>query len=72
MQNFVTILLIATMAATLGVLIVGVVSMAKGGEFNARYGNKLMRLRILMQGIAVALFVIRMILRGNFNLPTTT
>ncbi|MDE0813717.1 MAG: twin transmembrane helix small protein [Alphaproteobacteria bacterium] len=72
MQNFVTILLIATMAATLGVLIVGVVSMAKGGEFNARYGNKLMRLRILMQGIAVALFVILMILRGNFNLPTTT
>ena len=40
MQNFVTILLIATMAATLGVLIVGIVSMAKGGEFNARYGNK--------------------------------
>jgi hypothetical protein len=66
MQNFVTILLIATMAATLGVLIVGVVSMAKGGEFNARYGNKLMRLRILMQGIAVALFVILMILHGNF------
>ena len=66
MQHFVTILLIATMAATLGVLIVGVVSMAKGGEFNARYGNKLMRLRILMQGIAVALFVILMILHGNF------
>ncbi|MDC0987034.1 twin transmembrane helix small protein [Alphaproteobacteria bacterium] len=66
MQNFVTILLIATMAATLGVLIVGIVSMAKGGEFNARYGNKLMRLRILMQGIAVALFVILMILHGNF------
>jgi len=66
MQNFVTILLIATMAATLGVLIVGIVSMAKGGEFNARYGNKLMRLRILMQGIAVALFVILIILHGNF------
>ncbi len=66
MQNFVIILLIATMAATLGVLIVGIVSMAKGGEFNARYGNKLMRLRILMQGIAVALFVILMILHGNF------
>lgn len=66
MQNFVTMLLIATMAATLGVLIVGIVSMAKGGEFNARYGNKLMRLRILMQGIAVALFVILMILHGNF------
>ena len=66
MQNFVTILLIATMAATLGVLIVGIVSMAKGGEFNARYGNKLMRLRILMQGIAVALFVTLMILHGKF------
>jgi hypothetical protein len=65
MQSFVTVLLFAAMAATFGVLVVGVVSMAKGGEFNARYGNKLMRLRILMQGIAVALFVILMILHGT-------
>ena len=35
------------------VLIVGVVGFARGGEFNKKYANKIMRLRILMQFIAV-------------------
>lgn len=48
----------AAMVATLLVLLVGLVAMLRGGKFNQRYGNKLMRLRILMQVIAVALFVI--------------
>ncbi len=46
-------------------LVVGVVGMARGGEFNARYGNKLMRLRLLMQGIAVVLFVVLMVVAGT-------
>lgn len=65
MQSFVTVLLVLAMLATLAVLVVGVVGMARGGEFNARYGNKLMRLRILMQGIAVVLFVILMVVAGT-------
>jgi len=48
----------AAMAATLLVLLVGLIAMLRGGRFNQRYGNRLMRLRILMQVIAVALFVI--------------
>ncbi|MFO1190524.1 MAG: HIG1 domain-containing protein, partial [Alphaproteobacteria bacterium] len=39
----------AAMVATLLVLLVGLVAMLRGGKFNQRYGNKLMRLRILMQ-----------------------
>ena len=49
------ILIGVALAATLAVLIAGVVAMLRGGQFNAKYGNKLMRARIAMQGLAVAL-----------------
>ena len=50
------ILMILAMLAVLGTLAIGLVGMAKGGPFNAKYGNKLMRLRILLQGLALLLF----------------
>jgi hypothetical protein len=31
--------------------------MARGGDFNAKWSNKMMRFRILFQAIAVAIFV---------------
>ncbi len=43
------------LVATVGALVAGVVAMARGGSFDARWGNKLMRLRIIAQGAAVAL-----------------
>ncbi len=43
------------LVATVVALFAGVVSMARGGGFDARWGNKLMRLRIIAQGAAVAL-----------------
>ena len=39
------------------VLIAGIVSFARGGEFNRKYSNKIMRLRIVTQAIAVALIL---------------
>jgi hypothetical protein len=39
--------------------------MARGGEFNKRNANKLMRLRVLMQFIAVALFVLLILTLRN-------
>jgi hypothetical protein len=39
-------------AASLGA---GLVSMARGGDFATRWGNRLMRLRIASQAVAVAL-----------------
>ncbi len=46
------------LAVTLGALVAGVVAMARGGSFNARWGNKLMRLRIIAQGAAVVLLAV--------------
>ena len=44
--------------AVVVVLMVGVLGFARGGEFNRKYANKIMRLRLLAQFIAVVLIVI--------------
>lgn len=47
-----------SLIAVLVVLMVGITAMLRGGAFNSRHGNALMRLRVLLQGVAVALMVI--------------
>ena len=49
--------------ATLATLLTGVVGMGKGGAFNDRYGNKLMRFRVIFQGCAVLFFVLGLLSR---------
>ncbi len=39
------------------ILLVGIGGFAKGGEFNKKYANKIMRLRLLAQFVAVILIV---------------
>lgn len=46
------------LGATILVLLIGVFVMARGGELNRKYGNKLMRLRIVAQVTVVALFLL--------------
>ncbi|MBC2836926.1 twin transmembrane helix small protein [Paragemmobacter straminiformis] len=41
----------------LAILMFGIGSFAKGGEFNRRNANKLMRYRIIAQAVAVAVIV---------------
>lgn len=61
-----TIFLVLAMAATLGALVWGLVAMARGGEFNARWSNKMMRYRVLFQAIALAFFAVLMLtLKGD-------
>ncbi len=54
---FLLISLVACLAV-LAVLLFGVGSFTRGGDFNRKYANKIMRLRLLMQAIAVALIVL--------------
>ena len=58
MHSFLPALVIVFALATLGVLIVGVVSMMRGGEFNRRNSNKLMRARVILQGVTLALLAL--------------
>ncbi len=41
----------------LAILLFGIGTFAKGGEFNSKHANKIMRYRILAQAIAVAVIL---------------
>ncbi|HHW33900.1 MAG TPA: twin transmembrane helix small protein [Paracoccus solventivorans] len=46
------------------ILMVGVGGFARGGDFNRKHGNRMMRWRIIAQAVAVALILIFIWLRG--------
>ncbi|AXO13495.1 MULTISPECIES: twin transmembrane helix small protein [Thalassospira] len=56
MAGFLQIGVLLAMAAVAGVLIMGIVSMARGKD--ARKQNKLMQMRVLLQGLALLLLFI--------------
>jgi hypothetical protein len=56
MQTFLTILIGLAMFGTLAMLGLGVIQMARGGD--PHRANKLMQNRVLLQGIALALFAL--------------
>lgn len=55
------------MILVLASLTIGLFSMIKGGEFNKKHGNKLMRLRVTFQGIALAMFALAVWSSNNGN-----
>ncbi|HWL70586.1 MAG TPA: twin transmembrane helix small protein [Geminicoccus sp.] len=52
------ILLVLLVLATAGVLMVGLVGFFRGGEFNRKYSNVLMRWRVGLQFAALAVLAI--------------
>ncbi len=60
MQYAFPIVILLAMLAVLGTLLLGVINMARGG--NPRRSNRLMQQRVLLQGLALLLFVIFMLL----------
>ena len=58
-------LVVIALAGTLAVLLAGVAAMVRGGGFDRRWGNKLMRPRVGMQALALALlFLLFMLAPG--------
>ena len=47
------------------VLMTGIGGFARGGKFNRDYGNKMMRLRIIAQAIAILIVFGYMAIRGH-------
>jgi uncharacterized BrkB/YihY/UPF0761 family membrane protein len=62
MSGLLFTLMVIAMVAVVGVLFFGLFSMARGGPFNQRNANRLMRWRVALQGIAILLFVLFMML----------
>ncbi|GAB5470503.1 MAG: twin transmembrane helix small protein [Rhodospirillales bacterium] len=65
MESVAIFLMIVAMVVTLAVLFTGLISFARGGDFNRRNGNKLMRWRVMAQGAAIGLFLIAVLLKGT-------
>ena len=57
-QSVIFVSILIVLIAVLVVLTIGVVSMLKGGSFNKKWGNKLMRARVALQVLAVILILL--------------
>ena len=57
MENPLFFLVIFACLTVLIVLMIGVGGFSKGGNFNKKYANKIMRLRIILQAIAIMLII---------------
>ena len=55
----------AALAAVATVLALGIYALFRGGDFGRSYSNKLMRLRVLAQAIAVAVLMAAVWWRGQ-------
>ncbi|AWU97554.1 twin transmembrane helix small protein [Azospirillum ramasamyi] len=64
MRDLFTILMVLAMLAVVGSLFVGLFFMARGGRNDPRRSNKAMRLRVILQGAALVLFVIAILIKG--------
>ncbi len=65
MASTLSTLVVVALVGTLIVLLSGVVVMTRGGELNRKWGNKLMRARVAMQALAIALlFALFLLNRG--------
>ena len=52
------ILIIIGLVLVFIVLVIGLVSMLLKGDFNKKYSNKLMRIRVITQGIIILIFAL--------------
>lgn len=52
------ILVVLAMATVAIILLIGIGGFGKGGSFNRKYANKLMRMRIMAQFVAVLMILL--------------
>ena len=52
-MTFFLVLAIIGLIVTLGILFAGIIVMGRGGEVNRKWGNKLMRARVISQFMVV-------------------
>ena len=57
------LIVLAVLAVTL-ILMTGIGGFARGGEWNRKHGNRMMRWRIIAQAIAIALILLYVWLKG--------
>lgn len=63
MSGIAIVLMVIAMGVTLAVLFAGLFTMAKGGEFDRKHSNRLMRWRIMAQAAALLMFALAMLVK---------
>ena len=58
MNMFFIICAVLAGLSVVGVLAIGLFAMIKGGEFNKKYGNRLMQARVTLQGLALLMLAL--------------
>ncbi|HEY9235736.1 MULTISPECIES: twin transmembrane helix small protein [Phenylobacterium] len=66
MNIFAYLIPISLIAVTL-TLFVGLYALFRGGDFGRSYSNKLMRLRVVLQAVAIAILVLAVWWRTKFG-----
>ena len=59
------IVVVIAVFIVLGILLTGIGGFAKGGDFNKKHANRIMRYRIYAQFIAVALILVFVLIRRS-------
>ncbi len=59
------LLVILAVLLVLGILLFGIGTFGKGGEFNRKHANRIMRYRIAAQAVAVALILFYVWMRSG-------
>tara|TARA_R110002074_G_scaffold52244_8_gene131739 strand:+ start:970 stop:1176 length:207 start_codon:yes stop_codon:yes gene_type:complete len=65
MSSLLYFLIPLAVLAVVVVLVTGVVGFARGGNFNKKYGNKLMQARVVLQFGAVILLLLLALVTGS-------
>jgi hypothetical protein len=63
-MNTLGYLTITAMVITAIILVIGMTGFYRGGEFNRRYGNVMMRARVVSQGVTLILLVLFLLSRS--------
>jgi len=64
-MNYEQVILWAALLTVAGILGWGVLTMARGGEYNVKNSNRIMRYRIIFQAIALVIILVLMWLRRS-------
>ena len=58
LESLIYSLMFFVLFAVLVILAIGIISMLKGGNFNRKWGNNLMRARVGLQALAILLILL--------------
>jgi hypothetical protein len=65
MSQIFFILMLVAMLAVVASLFAGIITMARGGETGPRHSNRLMRWRVILQGVALLFFSLALLSSGS-------